>query len=135
MVLKVPRRGHKRELVQMAAENAAETLTHLRSQWQADESKQNEALAELQEALGSGRAAQPHRVLRHLHAAGDAHRGQHGGLCQGRAAQERLSPFQDQGVQGQDDFASMHEVLRRRFKRMQDAAYEAQANPGRARRT
>jgi excinuclease ABC subunit C len=51
VVLKVPRHGQKRELVQMAAENAAETLAHLRAQWQADESKQSEALSDLQQYL------------------------------------------------------------------------------------
>ena len=49
VVLKVPRRGHKRELVEMAAENAAETLSHLRAQWLLDEGRQTTALSELQE--------------------------------------------------------------------------------------
>jgi excinuclease ABC subunit C len=52
VVLKVPRRGQKRGLVEMAAENAAETLSHLRAQWLVDEGKQANAVAELQEQLG-----------------------------------------------------------------------------------
>ena len=47
----VPQQGQPRELVQMAAENATETLQALRTQWQADSHKQEQALAELQEAL------------------------------------------------------------------------------------
>ena len=35
----------------MAAENAVETLTALRAQWEADTNKQSTALAELQQAL------------------------------------------------------------------------------------
>ena len=38
-------------LVKMAAENAAETLQALRTQWQADTHKQEQALAELQSAF------------------------------------------------------------------------------------
>ena len=49
--MKIPRRGQKRELIQMAAENAAETLSSLQAQWQADKHRQTKALAELQEAL------------------------------------------------------------------------------------
>jgi excinuclease ABC subunit C len=51
VALKVPRRGKRRELVQMATENATETLTHLRAQWQADEAKQSEGLSDLQQYL------------------------------------------------------------------------------------
>jgi excinuclease ABC subunit C len=51
VTLKIPRRGKQKELLEMAAENASETLTHLRAQWAADESKQTEALTELQQAL------------------------------------------------------------------------------------
>ena len=35
----------------MAAENAAETLAALQAQWEADSHRQEQALAELQEAL------------------------------------------------------------------------------------
>ncbi|HIE24513.1 MAG TPA: excinuclease ABC subunit UvrC, partial [Anaerolineales bacterium] len=49
--MRVPRRGQSRQLVQMATENATETLKSLRAQWQADTHKQEEALAELQKAL------------------------------------------------------------------------------------
>jgi excinuclease UvrABC nuclease subunit len=51
VVLKVPHRGKHKELLDMAAENATETLTHLRAQWASDETKQTEALTELQQAL------------------------------------------------------------------------------------
>jgi excinuclease ABC subunit C len=47
----VPSEGQPRDLVQMATENATETLQALRAQWQADTHKQETALAELQQAL------------------------------------------------------------------------------------
>ncbi|MBI1880176.1 MAG: excinuclease ABC subunit UvrC, partial [Chloroflexi bacterium] len=51
VTLKVPRQGQQKELLEMVAQNAAETLSHLRARWAADESKQTEGLAELQQAL------------------------------------------------------------------------------------
>ena len=59
----VPTEGQPRDLVQMATENATETLQALRAQWQADTHKQETALAELQEAFKLARTAQPHRML------------------------------------------------------------------------
>ena len=58
--LKVPRRGKRKELVQMATENAVETLRALRTQWEADTNRQSQALAELQEAFGFGEP--PNRI-------------------------------------------------------------------------
>ena len=51
VTLQVPRRGKKRELVEMAAENAQDTLAALRQQWAADRSKHVTAITELQDAL------------------------------------------------------------------------------------
>ncbi len=47
----VPHQGQQQELIQMAAENAAETLAALQAQWEADRHRQTQALNELQEAL------------------------------------------------------------------------------------
>ena len=52
VVLTVPQEGQQRDLLEMAAQNAAETLHALRAQWQADKNKQVIALAELGHALG-----------------------------------------------------------------------------------
>jgi excinuclease ABC subunit C len=130
VTLKVPRRGQKRELVKMAAENAAETLTHLRAQWQADEAKQSEALAELQQALNLPKP--PARVecfdvstLQGTHTVTSMVV-----FVKGVPRKSDYRRFKIQGVKGQDDFASMQEALRRRFKRMQDAGYQLQSDPG-----
>ena len=48
--ISVPHSGQRRELVKMAAENAAETLQALRTQWQADSHKQEQALANAPES-------------------------------------------------------------------------------------
>ena len=49
--LKVPKTGNEKDLVNMAAENAIETLRALKTQWENDTNKQSEALTELQSAL------------------------------------------------------------------------------------
>jgi len=130
VVLKVPRRGHKRELVQMAAENAAETLAHLRAQWQADESKQNEALADLQQYLNLPEP--PVRVecydistLQGTHTVASMIV-----FVKGVPRKSDYRRFKMRGVKGQNDFASMQEALRRRFKRMQDGGYQLSEDPG-----
>ena len=58
--LKVPRRGAKRDLVALVAENAAETLASLKAKWEADRSKHVQAMSELQEALAL--QAPPNRI-------------------------------------------------------------------------
>ena len=86
--------GQQQELVQMAAENAAETLAALQAQWEADTNRQEQALAELQHALGLPRATQPHRMLRYLQHPGHRRGGQHGGLRAGCAQEKPLPAFQ-----------------------------------------
>ncbi len=117
--LSVPHRGTPQELVQMATENATETLRALRAQWQADTNKQTEALAELQQALQLLGPAQPHRVLRYLQHPGDASVGSMVVFEQGVPNKKLYRRFNIQSVQGPDDFASMEEVLTRRFRRWQ----------------
>jgi excinuclease ABC subunit C len=133
VAIEVPRRGKKRELVKMAAENAVETLNHLKSQWEADESKQTEALTELAEYLGL--AEDPVRIecydistLQGSHTVASMVV-----FVKGVARKSDYRRFKIKTDIGKpDDFASMEEVLRRRFKRMQDAGYSADDDPGRS---
>ena len=85
VTLHVPKRGPDRQLLDMAAENAAATLPTLQAQWEADTNRQTAGLAQLQEALSL--SAPPSRIecFRYLDAAGHEHRGQHGRFRQGCA--------------------------------------------------
>lgn len=113
VVLKVPRRGPKRELVEMAAENAVETLNHLRAQWLTDEGKQARALADLQEYLGL--ESPPNRI-----------EGYDISTIQGTATTgsmvvfvkgvPRKNDYRHFKIEGSDDYAGMREMLRRRFR-------------------
>jgi len=119
--MRVPRRGQSRHLVQMASENAAETLKSLRAQWQADTHKQEEALGELHHALKLPHP--PNRIECYdiSHTQGVATVGSMVVFTQGVPDKKLYRRFNIRSVTGPDDFASMEEALRRRFKRWQSA--------------
>lgn len=121
VTLTVPRHGQKRDLVALATENAAETLAALRAQWQADTHKQEQALAEIQEALNLPRP--PTRIecydistLQGAETVGSMIVFEHG--VPRKSGYRR---FIVRNVAGQDDYASMREILERRFRRWQTA--------------
>jgi excinuclease ABC subunit C len=123
--LLVPRRGQKRALVKMASENAAETLSMLRAQWEADRSRHVEALAQIQDRLGLPEP--PNRIecydISNLQ--GTAASGSMVVFEQGAPSKSLYRKFTIKSVQGQDDFASMQEVLERRFRRWESAQQTA----------
>jgi excinuclease ABC subunit C len=128
----VPREGQPHELVQMAAENAAETLAALRTQWQSDSHKQEMALAELQSALGLKEPPNRMECYDVSHTQGVATVGAMVVFEQGVPAKGQYRKFNidSTSIGNPDDFASMEEMLTRRFKRWQ-AASESQAQaPG-----
>ncbi len=131
VVLQVPRRGPRKQLVEMAAENAAETLTSLRAQWEADRSKHVAALAELESQLGL--ACPPNRIECYdiSTTQGTAAAGSMVVFEQGVPNRRLYRKFNIKAVEGQDDFASMEEVLRRRFRRWQAALEQAESPGGR----
>ncbi len=122
--LLIPREGQQHELVQMAAENAADTLATLRAQWEADAHKQTLALGELQAALGM--PVLPNRIecFDISNTQGTYAVGSMVVFERGVAAKALYRKFNIKTVIGPDDFASMEEVLTRRFQRWQ-AAQEA----------
>jgi len=121
VTLRVPRRGQKRELVTMAAENAAETLTALRAQWQADAHKHEQALAELEEALELARAPVRIECYDISTTQGTEVVGSMVVFVHAVPRKSDYRRFVVRGVPGQDDYASMREVLERRFRRWQAA--------------
>lgn len=127
----VPQEGQPQELVQMAAENAAETLNALRAQWQADTHKQEQALAELQSALQL--PAPPNRIECYdvSHTQGVATVGAMVVFEQGVPAKRLYRRFNIETQPGQpDDFASMEEMLTRRFRRWLAAQQTEGQTPG-----
>ena len=128
----VPKDGQPQELVHMAAENAAETLQALRAQWQADTHKQELALAELQSGLGLPQP--PNRIECYdvSHTQGVATVGAMVVFEQGVPAKKMYRKFNidSTSIGAPDDFASMEEMLTRRFKRWQVASETTHQAPG-----
>jgi excinuclease ABC subunit C len=126
----VPKEGQSRELVQMAAENATETLQALRAQWQSDTHKQEQALAELQEALKLQEP--PNRIECYdiSNTQGTAIVGAMIVFTQGVPDKKLYRKFNIESVVGTpDDFASMEEMLTRRFRRWR-GGQQAEMEPG-----
>jgi excinuclease ABC subunit C len=127
----VPKDGQPHELVEMAAENASETLQALRAQWQADAHKQEQALGELQTALKL--SAPPNRIECYdvSHTQGVATVGAMIVFEQGTPAKNLYRKFNidSTSIGAPDDFASMEEMLTRRFRRWK-GSQEAAPSPG-----
>jgi len=126
----VPKEGQPHELVQMASENATETLSALRAQWQSDTHKQEQALAELQQSLNLKEP--PNRIECYdiSNTQGTAIIGAMVVFTQGVPDKKLYRKFNIESVVGApDDFASMEEMLTRRFRRWR-SAQETADQPG-----
>ena len=119
--LSVPKSGTSQDLVKMATENAVETLQALRSQWEADKNKQTQALTELQAALKLAQPVNRIECYDISNTQGTASVGSMVVFEQGTPSKNMYRHFNIKSVVGPDDFASMEEVLMRRFKRWQSA--------------
>jgi excinuclease ABC subunit C len=115
--LHVPKRGRDRELLKLAAENAAETLASLRAQWMVDEGRSVEALTQLQQHLGLGEAPTRIECYDISNIQGTAATGSMVVFVKGVPRKSDYRRFRIRTVEGADDYAMMQEVLRRRFKR------------------
>ena len=117
VAIQVPRKGQNKQLVDMVAENAAETLEQLRARWLADEKKTTEAIAELAEYLDL--PAPPQRIECYdiSNVQGSNSVGSMVVFEGGQPRNDQYRRFKIKTVEGANDFASLQEVLRRRFKR------------------
>jgi len=116
--LRIPQRGEKRELMDLARRNAAETLAREQARWLADEGKTLAALEELADALGL--TAPPMRIEGYDISTfqGRETVGSMVVFEEGRPRTGEYRRFRIRTVVGApDDFASHQEVLRRRFRR------------------
>jgi excinuclease ABC subunit C len=115
--LSVPQRGEGRKLMALAARNAEEMLSREQARWLADEGKTERALDELAEALGLPAAPARIECFDISTIQGTSTVGSMVVFEDGRPRTGEYRRFRVRGVDGQDDFASHQEVLRRRFRR------------------
>jgi len=127
--IKVPKSGDGKKLISLASENAVETLRALETRWKADKDRQHQALAEIQTALNLPEP--PNRIECYdiSNTMGTASVGSMVVFEQGVPNKKAYRRFNIRSVDGPDDFASMEEVLQRRFARYH-SAQEEKDQPG-----
>ncbi len=123
VTITVPQRGDKRHLIDIAKENAEETLHMLRAQWEADTLKQEAGLGQLKEALNLPTI--PNRIECY-----DISTTQGTAIVASRVmfvmgvpkkAEYRRFNIRTVSHKGSDDYQSMREALTRRFNRWRQA--------------
>jgi excinuclease ABC subunit C len=119
--LRVPRaQSHDDELVSLARQNARETLSSLKAQWQEDTLRQEAVLKELQDALDLPRL--PARIecydISNFH--GTAIVGAMAVFVHGVPKKSDYRRFNITDLKGPNDFESMRQTLTRRLQRWKD---------------
>ncbi len=117
----VPQSGKKRHLLHLAQENASETMRVFRAQWEADTTKQEDALAALQKALRSDSPPLRIECFDVSTTQGTAIVASRVVFVRGIARKSEYRRFNIRTVSGSgsDDYLSMREALTRRFLRYQ----------------
>jgi excinuclease ABC subunit C len=115
--VRLPERGEKRRLVQLANENAKEALELMRVKWLADTTKTQQALDQLTEELSL--PCPPRRIecYDNSNIQGSSPVSSMVVFEDGKPNPSQYRRFRVKTVVGADDFATMQEVLRRRFRR------------------
>ncbi|HEY3230461.1 MAG TPA: excinuclease ABC subunit UvrC, partial [Roseiflexaceae bacterium] len=133
--IRVPRRGEKRKLVDLAAQNARQKLDELRLQWLNSEQRAVAGLAEIRDLLGLPGLPARIECFDISNTQGTNSVGAMVVFEQGEPKKSRYRKFKIKTVEGANDVASIQEVLRRRFKRAAEASGEDLAagvqDPGR----
>ncbi len=135
VILTVPAEGQSRDLLELATQNASETLDALRAQWQADKNRQVLALTELGDALNLPSAPTRIECYDISTLQGTNTVGAMVVFARGTPLKSDYRKFKIRGKGGQgagepDDFAAMREMLRRRFRRAVEPPVD-EDDPGR----
>ena len=123
--IQVPQRGNKKQLVNIVAENAQQGLAQLKIKQLATPTALETALAEIARELRL-----PHPPLRMegydiSNIQGTSAVGSMVVFDKGRPKPAHYRRFRIKTVSGADDYAMLHEVLKRRFKRSRDTSAES----------
>ena len=120
--IRVPYNGNGgRELLNMAEENARITLDTIKQQWLADKTKHLQAVEELQQVLEMDNPPLRMECYDISNIQGTNSVGAMVVFENGAAKKSDYRKFKIKTVVGANDFASLQEMLRRRFKRYHDA--------------
>lgn len=123
--LRVPQRGDKKSLQETVARNAAQSLALHKTKRASDLTTRNRALAEIQEHLGLAEAPLRIECYDVSNLQGTEVVASMVVFEDGLARKSDYRRFVIKGVDGQNDVASMHEVITRRFRRLLDERGDA----------
>ncbi|HQV27675.1 MAG TPA: excinuclease ABC subunit UvrC [Thermoflexales bacterium] len=120
------------DLLDLARQNAGETLTALKAQWDADTHRQESTLKELQDALDLPRLPTRIECFDISNTQGTAMIGAMVVFAHGQPRKADYRKFNIKDIQGPNDFESMRQALSRRFQRWKDRASEEKSgvDPG-----
>ncbi|MDP8978935.1 MAG: excinuclease ABC subunit UvrC [Actinomycetota bacterium] len=122
VAVRVPRRGDKRAFLDTVRENAVEAFHQHRLKRAKDFNARSQALHELQEALGLPEAPLRIECYDISTLQGTDSVASMVVMEDGLPRKSEYRRFKIRGVEGQDDFAMMQEVITRRFRRLLDDA-------------
>jgi excinuclease ABC subunit C len=120
VAIRVPQRGDKRDLQQTVANNAAQALALHKTKRASDLTTRNRALEEIQKALALDEVPLRIECYDVSNLQGTEVVASMVVFEDGLARKSEYRRFVIRGVDGQNDVASMHEVITRRFKRLLD---------------
>ena len=124
VALNVPRKGEKRQLVELATRNAAQKLEELRFQWLNTTQRAIGGLTELREQLQLNSLPRRIECYDISNTQGTNSVGSMVVFENGEPKKSDYRRFKIKSVDGANDVASLQEVLRRRFRRAQQAQGE-----------
>ena len=119
--INVPQRGAKRRLIEMVTTNAAQGLEQLKLKWISDSTRMETAMTELREELNLPQSPQRIECYDVSHIQGTNTVASMSVFQDGKPLSSNYRRFKIKSHDGNDDFASMREVLSRRFKRLKNA--------------
>ena len=122
--IRVPQRGDKRTLLETVARNAGQSLALHKTKRASDLTTRNRALEEIAEALGLDEAPLRIECYDVSNLQGTEVVASMVVFEDGLARKGEYRRFVIRGVDGQNDVASMHEVITRRFRRLLDEGLE-----------
>ena len=129
VVIRTPRRGDKKTLMETVARNASEALALHKTKRASDLSTRNRALEEIQEALGLPTAPLRIECYDVSHLQGTEIVASMVVFEDGLARKGDYRRFIIRGIDGSNDVAAIHEVITRRFRRLLDEQGEGDEGP------
>ncbi|TIC86566.1 excinuclease ABC subunit UvrC [Nocardioides sp. GY 10127] len=128
--VRVPQRGDKRTLLETVEKNASQSLALHKTKRASDLTTRNRALEEIQEALELDDVPLRIECYDISNLQGTEVVASMVVFEDGLARKSEYRRFVIKGVDGQNDVASMHEVITRRFRRLLDEQARSEYRPG-----